>query len=84
MGLEKVVCVVDYDIPTGNATRRVDFYRQVHRLFREHYGKVKAERMEFSSQSCYFTDDEELAKKFLELASEYSKRCSLYKAVKME
>ena len=84
MGLAAVVYVVDYDIPTGNATKRVDFYRQVHRLFREHYGKVKAERMEFSSQSCYFTDDEELAKKFLELASEYGKNCNLYRAVKMK
>jgi len=82
--LGNLVYVIDYNIPTINATRRVDFYRQVHRLFREHYGKMKANKMEFSSQSCYFTDDEELAEKFLELASEYSKRCSLYKAVKMQ
>ena len=82
--LANVVYVIDYDIPTTNPTRRVDFYRHVHRLFREHYGKVKAEKMEFSSQSCYFTDDEELAEKFLELAREYGKRCSLYKAVKMQ
>jgi len=40
--------------------------------------------MKFSSQSSYFTDDEDLAKKFLELASEYSKRCNLYKAVKVQ
>jgi hypothetical protein len=82
--LANVVFVLDYDIPTTNRTRRVDFYRQVHRLFREYYSKAKAEKMEFSSQSCYFTDDEELAKKFLELASQYGKRCSLYKAVKMQ
>jgi hypothetical protein len=62
----------------------VDFYRQVHRLFREYYGKEKAEKMEFSSQSRYFTEDEALAKKFLELASRYSKRCNLYKAVKVQ
>jgi hypothetical protein len=84
MGLTNVVYVVDYDIPTENATRRVDFYRQVHRLFREHYGRAKAEKMEFSRQSCYFTDDEELAKKFFALASEYSKNCNLYRAVKMK
>ena len=82
--LTNKVFVIEYHIPTINPTRRVDFYRQVHRLFREHYGKTKAEKMGFSSQSCYFTDDEKLAKKFLELASEYSKRCSLYKAVKMQ
>jgi hypothetical protein len=45
---------------------------------------LQAEKMEFSSQSCYFTDDEELAKKFLELASEYSKNCNLYRAVKIK
>jgi hypothetical protein len=74
-----VVYVVDYDIPTRNPTRRVDFYRKVHRLLREHYGR----EVKFSSQSCYFTDDEDLAKKFLELAGQYSKRCNLYKAVKV-
>ncbi|HXY82120.1 MAG TPA: hypothetical protein VEH56_00255 [Candidatus Saccharimonadales bacterium] len=79
-----MVYVVDYDIPTVNPTRRVDFYRKVHRLFREHYGNEKAEKMEFSSQSFYFTTDEAFAKKFLELASGYSKRCNLYKAVKVQ
>jgi hypothetical protein len=80
MGLADVVYVVDYDIPTANQTKRVDFYRKVHRLLRQHYGKD----VKFSTQSCYFTEDEALAKKFLELASEYSKRCNLYKAVKMQ
>ena len=80
MGLEQVVYVIDYDIPTKNPTKRVDFYRRVHRLLRAHYGKD----VEFSTMSCYFTDDEALAKKFWELAGEYSKRCNLYKAVKMQ
>ncbi len=80
MGLANVVYVVDYDIPTSNPTKRVDFYRKVHRLLREHYGK----EVKFSTQSCYFTEDEALAKKFLELAGHYSKRCKLYKAVKMQ
>lgn len=80
MGLEQVVYVVDYDIPTSNPTKRVDFYRKVHRLLRQHYGKD----IEFSTMSCYFTEDEELAKKFLELAGQYGKRCNLYRAVKMK
>ena len=80
MGCEQVVYVIDYDIPTQNPTKRVDFYRKVHRLLKQHYGKD----VEFSSMSCYFTEDEELAKKFLELAGQYSKRCSLYRAVKMK
>jgi hypothetical protein len=80
LGLANVVYVVDYDIPTANPTKRVDFYRKVHRLLREHYGK----EVKFSTQSCYFTEDEELAKKFLQLAGQYSKRCNLYKAVKVQ
>lgn len=80
MGLAGVVYVVEYDIPTANPTRRVDFYRRVHKMLREHYGK----EVKFSSQSCYFTEDEQLAKKLLELASRYSRRCNLYRAVKMQ
>lgn len=78
--LANVVYVVDYDIPTSNPSRRVDFYRKVHRLLREHYGKD----VKFSSQSCYFTQDEALAKKLLELTGHYSKKCNLYKAVKAQ
>ena len=59
-----MVYVVDYDIPTANPTKRVDFYRKIHRLLRDHYGH----EVKFSSQSCYFTDDEVLAEKLLELA----------------
>ena len=75
-----MVSVVDYDIPTSNPTKRVDFYYRVHRLLRQHYGKD----VEFSSTSCYFTDVEALAQRFWELAGERSKRCNLYKAVKMK
>jgi hypothetical protein len=75
-----VVYVVNYDIPTKNPTKRVDFYRKVHRLLRQHYGKD----VKFSTQSCYFADDKAFAKKFLELTSQYSKRCNLYKAVKVK
>lgn len=80
MGLANMVYVVDYDIPTANPTKRVDFYRKVHRLLREHCGR----KIKFSTQSCYFTEDEDLAKKFLELADQYSKKCHLYKAVKVQ
>jgi hypothetical protein len=80
MGLTNVVYVVDYDIPsTGNQARRIAFYRAVHRLLKEHYGK----EVKLSSQSCYFTEDKELAEKFLELVSGYSNRCNLYRAVKV-
>ena len=79
MGLVNVVYVVDYNIPsTGNQARRIAFYRAVHRLLQEHYGK----EVKLSSQSCYFTEDRELAEKFLEVVSQYSKRCNLYRAVK--
>ena len=79
MGLESVVYVVDYDIPTENATRRVDFYRKVHRLLRERYGK---EKMELSSKRCYFTHDEELAKMFLDVVKKFGKG-NMYQAKKM-
>ena len=77
--LANVVYVVDYDIPTVNPTKRVDFYRKVHRLLREHYGKD----IEFSTQSCYFTEDDELAK-FLELVQTVNGKGHLYKAVKVQ
>jgi hypothetical protein len=78
--LANVVYVVDYDIPTVNATRRVDFYRRVHRLLRQHYGKD----VKFSTYSCYFTEDNTLAKKFLELVQECNGKGHIYKAVKMQ
>ena len=78
--LANVVYVVDYDIPTSNPTKRVDFYRRVHRLLREHYDK----EVKFNSQSCYFTADAVLAQKLLELAGQYSKKCNLYNAVKVQ
>jgi len=80
MGLENVVYVVDYDIPTQSPTKRVDFYRKVHRLLRQHYDKD----VEFSSYSCYFTDDEDLAKKFLSIVEKHDGKGHLYKAVKVQ
>ena len=78
--LANVVYVVDYDIPTGNPTKRVDFYRKVHRLLRQHYGKD----VNFSTYSCYFTDDEALAMEFLEVVQKFSGKGHIYKAVKMQ
>jgi hypothetical protein len=78
--LANVVCAVDYAIPTGNPTKRVDFYRKVHRLLRQHYGKD----VNFSTQSCYFTEDNELAKKFLELVQTVYGQGHIYKAVKVQ
>jgi hypothetical protein len=45
-----------------------------------HFGKD----VEFSTQSCYFTEDEELARKFLEVVKEFEGKGHIYKAVKME
>ena len=75
-----MVYVVEYDIPTKNPTKRVDFYRKVHRMLKQHYGKD----VKFSSYTRYLTEDEAMAKKFMELTAQYSKRCNLYKAVKMQ
>ena len=80
--LVSAICLVQSKsgfVPTANPTRRVDFYRKVHRLLREHCGKG----VKFSTQSCYFTEDEALAKELLESAGHYDRRCNLYGAVKV-
>ena len=76
--------VVGYDIPSGQQrskkeSNRVMFYQAVHRMLRKRLG----EDVKFSTYSCYFTEDETLAKKFMELTAQYNKRCNLYKAVKV-
>jgi len=76
----KWLYVVDYDIPTKNAGKRVRFYEAVHRLFMMHLG----EDVKFSTQSCYFTEDKELARKFLEVVKKFEGKGHIYKAVKME
>ena len=70
--------VVDYDIPSKNESKRVMFYQAVHRLLMMHLGKD----VKFSTQSCYFTEDEELAKKFLEAVQRHNGKGHIYKAVK--
>ena len=49
-------------------------------MLKQHYGKD----VKFSNYTCYFTEDEAIAKKVMELTAQYSKRCNLYKAVKMK
>jgi hypothetical protein len=70
--------VVDYDIPTRSESRRVMFYQAVHRMLKSHYGKD----MEFSTRSCYFTEDEKSAKRFLEAVQQYDGKAHIWKAVK--
>lgn len=78
--MSKVVWVLDYDVPfKGNLAKHRAFYRAIHKLLAEHYGKDVG----FSSLSCYFTDNEDLAKRMFQVAERYSKKCNLYKAVKM-
>ena len=60
--------------------KRVDFYGKVHRLLRQHYSKD----VKFASYSCYFTEDEGLAKKFLEVVQGFNGKGHIYKAVKMQ
>ncbi|MGA2783786.1 MAG: hypothetical protein ABSF09_03705 [Candidatus Bathyarchaeia archaeon] len=72
--------VVDYDIPTKNASRRVMFYEAIHHLFMMHLGKD----VKFSTQSCYFTEDEELAKKFLKVVQEFNGKGHIYRATKLQ
>jgi len=74
------VYVVDYDIPTKNASKRVMFYQAVHDLFMMHLRKD----VKFSAQSCYFTEDEELAKKFLDVVRRFNGKGHIYKAVKVQ
>jgi hypothetical protein len=76
----KWLYVVDYDIPTKKPSRRVMFYEAVHHLFMMHLGKD----VKFSTQSCYFAEDKELAEKFLEVVKKFEGKGHIYKAVKME
>ena len=72
--------VVEYDLPTQNASRRVYFYEKIHTMLKKHFGKD----VEFSSYSCYFSEDEEVAKKFFEIAKQFCTRATIYKAQQIE
>ena len=78
----KWVYVVDYDIPTKSESRRVMFYQAVHRMLRKHLGQDVT--LNKSTFSCYFTEDQELARKFLDVVKKYNGKGHIYKAVKME
>lgn len=72
--------VVDYDLPTKSESRRVMFYQAVHRMLRKQLGKD----VKFSTYSCYFTEDEELAKKFLEVVKQHEGKGHMWRAAKMQ
>ncbi len=72
--------VVDYDIPTKNESRRVMFYQAIHRLLMTRLGKD----VKFSTQSCYFTEDKELAEMFLAVVKKFEGKGHIYKAVKTQ
>jgi len=52
----------------------------VHKMLMMHLGKD----VKFSTQSCYFTEDAELAEKFLEVVQQFNGKGHIYKAVKMQ
>jgi hypothetical protein len=60
--------------------RRVYFYQKVHRAFLKHFNKP----IEFSSYSCYFSEDEQVAKMFYDIAKEFCTRVAMYKAQELE
>jgi hypothetical protein len=74
------VYVVEYDIRTKNASKRVMFYQAVHKVLMMHLRKD----VKFSTQSCYFTEDEELAKKFLQVVQKFKGKGQLYRAVRIQ
>ena len=80
MWLSNVVYVVDYDLSTSDESHRTYFYRKLHRKMSKLYGA----RWKFSTQSCYFTEDEEVAKKFYEIVKEFCTRATIYRAQEME
>ena len=80
LSLVNYVYVVEYDLPTENPSRRVYFYQKVHKMFLKHFSKP----IEFSSYSCYFSEDEEVAKAFYGIAKEFCSRVAIYKAQELE
>lgn len=81
MSLVNWVYVVEYDLPTSNPSRRAYFYEKVHTMLNKYYGKDK---VRLSTFSCYISEDEELAKKFFGIATEFCTRATIYKAQELE
>jgi hypothetical protein len=71
---------VEYDLPTENEARRVYFYQKLHRKFISAFKKP----LEFSSQSCYLSEDEDAAKLFYSIAKEFCTRATMYRAQELE
>jgi predicted enzyme related to lactoylglutathione lyase len=80
VSLVNYVYVVEYDLPTKDPSRRVYFYQKVHRAFLKHFQKP----IEFSSYSCYFSEDEQVAKMFYDIAKQFCTRVAMYKAQELE
>ena len=80
MSLVNWVYVVEYDLPTENEARRVYFYQKLHRKFIQAFKKPA----EFSSFSCYFSEDEEAARLFFTVAKEFCTRAAMYKAQELD
>jgi hypothetical protein len=76
----EAIWVVDYKVPAQSDTKRVAFYKAVHKVQKESLGKDE----KFRSHSCYFVDDEELAKRFLKTVQGFSKDSKLYKATEVK
>lgn len=52
----------------------------IHHLLMMHLGQD----VTFSTQSCYFTEDKELAEKFLEVVKKFEGEGHIYKAVQVK
>lgn len=78
--MASLVYVIEYDLSTENESRRVYFYEKVRRMFLKHFNQP----VTFSSQSCYFTPDQELAEKFFEIVKEFATRTTMYRAEELE
>ena len=80
MSVASWLYVVDYDLPTANPSRRTYFYEKVRTIMRKHFGKD----VSFSSYSCYFSEDEEVAEKFFAIAKEFCTRATIYRAQEIQ
>jgi len=75
-----LVWVVDYDLSTENESKRTYFYYKVRTMLLKHFNKP----IEFSSQSCYFSEDRQVAEKFFEIAKQFCTRATMYEAKPLE
>jgi hypothetical protein len=76
----EAIWVVDYKVPAQSNTKRVAFYKAVHKVQKENLGKDE----KFRSHSCYFVNDEKSAKKFLKTVQAFSEDSKLYRATEIK